>query len=375
MKRMKAVMVKEFAHILRDPMSLVIIFVMPLLMMFIFGYSINYDLETIETGIIDRSGGELSRELVRKFSNNRYFQVENLVEKYRGSDPVKEGERLLKAGKLKEVIIIPPDFTKKLKMGRKTEVGIIIDGSDSNVANLVYQYNEQILFSFISEFQAVEELFRVKTKIYFNPEVKSAYFFIPGLVAVLLVMISAILTSLSVAREKESGSIDLIFISPLKSPEIIMGKTVPYVFVALLVGMMILLFARFWFGVPIRGNLLILLVFSLLYIFTGLSMGILISTIAPNQKAAMFMALLSTLLPSIMLSGFIFPLDSMAKPLQIISHIVPARYYLKIIRGVAVKGAELEHFLTEGIAMVIFALLLTVIAMVKFSKNRKASAS
>ncbi len=373
MKRIKAVMVKEFAHIFRDPTSLTIIFLMPLLMMFIFGYSINYDLEQIETGVIDYSDGEFSRELVRKFSNNRYFYVQDLAAKYPFSDPVKEGEKLLNSGKLKVVIIIPADFTAKLKNRDKTEVGIIIDGSDSNVANLVYQYNEQILLDFISGFQDFEELFKVKTKILFNPEVKSAYFFIPGLIAVLLVMISAILTSISITREKESGSIDLIFISPLKSAEIIIGKTVPYIFVALAVGAMILLFARFWFGVPFRGNLLVLFVFSLLYILAGLSMGILISTVAPSQKVAMFAALLSTMLPSIMLSGFIFPLDSLARPLQLVSHLVPASYFLKIIRGVAVKGAELKHFIKEGFALFIFAAAMLTIASVKFGKNRKRS--
>jgi drug efflux transport system permease protein len=373
MKRLKAVAVKEFAHILRDPMSLSIIFLMPLLMMFIFGYSINFDLETIETGVIDFSKGETSRELIRSFANNRYFVVEDLVQKYPGSDPVKEGERLLKAGKLKQVIIIPSDFTDKLKSNRQSELGIIIDGSDSNVANLVYQYNERVVMDFITKFRGLDELFKVKTKIYFNPEIKSSYFFIPGLVAILLVMISAILTSISITREKESGSIDLIFISPLKTPEIIIGKTIPYVAVALVVGVMIIFFARFWFHVPFRGSMPVLFIFSLLYIVAGLSMGILISTVASSQKAAMFAALLSTLLPSIMLSGFIFPLDSLPTPLKVISHIVPARYFLKIIRGVAVKGAELKHFVTEGAALIIFAMVLMTIAGIKFSKNRKRS--
>jgi ABC-2 type transport system permease protein len=371
MKRLKAVIVKEFAHILRDPTSLTIIFLMPLLMMFIFGYSINYDMENIEAGIIDFSDGEISRELIKRFSNNRYFAIEDLQKKYPTSNPLEQGERLLKSGDLKEVIIIPADFSRKIKNRMKTDVGIIIDGSDSNVANLVYQYNELILLDFLSDFQNLEQVVKVKTKILFNPEVKSAFFFIPGIIAILLMMISAILTSISISREKESGSIDLIFISPLKSPEIIIGKTIPYIFVALAAEGLVLFLARFWFGVPFRGNLLVLLVFSLLYIITGLSMGILISTAAPSQKAAMFAALLSTLLPSIMLSGFLFPLDSMAPILQWISHLVPATYFLKIIRGVVVKGSEIKHFITEGLALIIFSFVLLSIASIKFARNRK----
>jgi ABC-2 type transport system permease protein len=371
MKRLKAVIIKEFAHILRDPTSLTIIFLMPILMMFIFGYSINYDMENIEAGIIDFSNGEISRELIKRFSNNRYFVIEDLQEKYPGFDPVEQGERLLRSGDLKEVIVIPADFSQKIKNRMETDIGIIIDGSDSNAANLVYQYNEMILLDFIEDFQDIEQLVKVKTKIMFNPEVKSAFFFIPGIIAILLMMISAMLTSISISREKESGSIDLIFISPLKSPEIIIGKTIPYIFVALVAEGLILLFARFWFGVPFRGNLLVLLVFSLLYIITGLSMGILISAAAPSQKAAMFAALLSTLLPSVMLSGFIFPLESLAPILRLISHLVPATYFLRIIRGVVIKGSELKHFVSEGLALVIFSFVLLSIASIKFARNRK----
>jgi ABC-2 type transport system permease protein len=366
---MRAVIVKEFAHILRDPASLVIVFLMPLLMMFIFGYSINYDLENVELGIIDRSDSEISRNLVKKFINNKYFVVEDLEESY--PSPVTAGEKLLKSGKLKEMIIIPHDFSEKLKAGRKAEIGVIIDGSDSNVANLVYQYNELIILDFVSDFRPLDKMLKINTKVLFNPEVKSAFFFIPGLIAILLVMISALLTSLSISREKESGSIDLLFISPLKSHEIILGKTFPYIFVSLIAEGIILIFARFWFGIPIRGNLLVLLVFSLLYIFASLSLGILISTISPSQKIAMFATLLVTLLPSIMLSGFIFPRDSLPLPLLGVSYLVPATYFLTIIRGVVVKGAELKHFISEGIALFAFAAALLAMASAKFSKNRK----
>lgn len=362
-------MLKEFFHILRDPTSLTIVFLMPVVMILVYGYSITFDLNRIDAGVIDFSGGELSRKLINKFSNNRYFFIKDL--RSTTADPLTDSENLLKSGKLKEVIIIPHDFARQIKNRNKTEIGIIIDGSDSNVANLVYQYNELILLDFISEFQDLSGILKMNTKIYFNPELKSFFFFIPGLIAILLLMISALLTSLSISREKETGSIELIFISPLKSPEIIIGKTIPYILVALIDGMIILFFSRFWFGIPIRGSLSVLLLFSFLYIITGLSLGILISTIAPSQKTAMFATLLITLLPSIMLSGFIFPLNSLSPVLQWISHIIPATYFLKIIRGVVLKGGQIKHFLMEGIAMVIFSVVLLTLSSLKFSQTRK----
>jgi ABC-2 type transport system permease protein len=371
MKRLKAVIDKEFAHILRDPASLTIVILMPVLMMFIFGYAINFDLEKVEAGIINYSKGETARKLIEKFQNNRYFTVTHL--RAGPTNPVQQGEHLLKSGKLKEIIIIPADFAQKVKTNRRAEIGIVIDGSDANVANLVYQYNELILLDFIAEYRQLDRLLKVSTQIYFNPELKSSVFFIPGLIAILLLMISALLTSLSIAREKESGSIDLIFISPLRSPEIIVGKTIPYIVVALIDEAVILLFATLYFGIPIKGNLLVLFLFSLLYVVCGLSLGILVSTAASSQKTAMFAALLITLLPSIMLSGFIFPLESMGVVLRSISTIVPATYFLKIIRGVVVKGAELKHFLVEGGALVLFSLVLIAAATAKFNQNRKKS--
>lgn len=369
MKRLKAVITKEFTHILRDPASLTIVILMPVLMMFIFGYAINFDLERIEVGIVNYSGGSVAEQLIEKFRNNRYYVVTDL--RAGSGDPVAEGEKLLKSGKLKEIIVIPAEFADHINNNRQAEIGIIIDGSDANVANLVYQYNEMIVLDFMSQFRQLDQLLKIGTHIYFNPELKSSVFFIPGLIAVLLLMISALLTSLSIAREKESGSIDLIFISPLKSAEIIIGKTIPYIVVALIDEAVILLFAVFYFGIPIKGNLLVLFLFSFLYVVTGLSLGILISTAASTQKTAMFAALIITLLPSIMLSGFIFPLESMGIVLRGISHIVPATYFLKIIRGVVIKGAELKHFLLDGAALVIFSAALIKIATSKFNRNRK----
>lgn len=373
MGRIKAIIVKEFLHILRDPRSLTLVFITPVAMIFILGYSVSYDLDRVDAAVIDYSQGRLSRQLAQAFAANRVFVLHGQG----GSLPLDRAEEMLRAGALREIVVIPPGFDRRLAAGRPAEVGLVIDGSEVNAANLVLQYSERILLDFntglLNVGGAAGPLLRLDTKMYFNPEARSQFFFIPGLIAVIMLMISALLTSLSISRERETGSLALLFISPLQSAEIIIGKTVPYILVSLLDGTVVLLFARFWFGIPLRGSLPVLLLFALLYIVAGLSLGILISTVTPNQRSAMLATLLITMLPSFLLSGFIFPLDSLSPALRAISYLIPATYFLRIIRGVVLKGAELRHFLFEGAMLVALSAGLLAAATRTFSRQRKAA--
>jgi ABC-2 type transport system permease protein len=372
MGRIKAIIIKEFFHILRDPRSLTMVFITPLVMIFILGYSISYDLNRIDAVVIDLSQSQLSKALVKAFAGTSFFSIRTRAENSHGTISLAAAEEMLRRGKIKEIIVIPADFSRRLNRKGQSDIGIIIDGSDTNIANLVFQYNERIFLDFIAKTKGAGQLLKINSKIFFNPEVRSQFFFIPGLIAVILLMISAMLTSMSIAKERETGSIALLFISPLKSGEIIIGKTIPYIIVALLDGVVILLFARFWFGIPIRGSLAVLLLFTLLYIVAGLSLGILISTTAPTQRVAMLAALLVTMLPSFLLSGFIFPLDSLSPVLRAISYAIPATYFLRIIRGVILKGAELRHFLFEGGMLIVLSIVLLAAAARKFNRQRKA---
>jgi ABC-2 type transport system permease protein len=370
MMRVRAVIRKEFFHILRDPRSLTIIFIMPVVMILIYGHSISYDLKRIDAVLIDFSRTPLSRQLFDSFSRNRYFAVRELPAGRQWS--LAAAEKLLRQGTAKEIIIIPADFAHRLSTGRRTSVGIVIDGSESNLANLISQYNEQALGDFNLEYRHLDSLLSIRTQVHFNPEAKSTFFFVPGLMAVLMLMISAMLTSLSMSRERETGSIELLFISPLRAGEIVVGKAVPYILISLIAGGLILLFARFWFQIPIRGSMLVLFCFALIYIVCGLSLGILISTVASSQRVAMIAALLVTMLPSFLLSGFIFPLDSLPPLLRAVSAFVPATYFLRIIRGVILKGAGLQHFLFEGGMLILLSGVLLIAAARKFSRQREA---
>ena len=227
MKRIKAVIIKELFHILRDPKSLVIVLILPILMVFVFGYALSFDQSGISTAIIDYSYSDLSQNLIKKFSRSNYYRIKKILLDDRFSTPTAKAESMLRSGEIKQYLIIPSDFSLHIKNNFPSEVAVIIDGSDSNVANVIHQYNEMIFFSFQSEIQGQGNILSIHTKMYFNPENKSSFYIVPGMVAVIMIMVSALLTSLSVSREKETGSIELLFISPLKSREIIVGKTLP----------------------------------------------------------------------------------------------------------------------------------------------------
>jgi ABC-2 type transport system permease protein len=372
MNRIKAIIVKEFFHILRDPRSLSIVFITPVVMIFILGYAFSFDLNRIDAAVVDFSQSDFSRQLVKSFAGNRIFVLHFPGRGTFRGNLLRAAEEMLREEKIKEIIVIPVDFSQSLTAHGQGDFGIVIDASNANTANLVSQYNEMIILEFMAEMKKVGQLFKLHTKIFFNPEAKSSFFFIPGQIAAILLMISAMLTSVSIAKERETGSIALLFISPLKSHEIIIGKTIPYIIVALLDSVLILMFVRFWFGIPIRGNLLVLLFFAFLYVIAGLSLGILISTSAPTQKAAMLSAQILTMLPSYLLSGFIFPIDSLNPVMQAISYFIPATYFLRIIRGVILKGSNLEHFLFEGLMLALLGAVLLLGASLKFSRQRRA---
>lgn len=363
MRKIKYIAQKEVRHILRDSRSLIIAILMPILMTFLYGYAINLDTKNIKLAVLDFDHSAESRELASKFYHSGYFLKSEAPPFL--SDP----EKILKSGHAHGVLIIPSGFAEALTNFSEYELGLLIDGSDANVASATVSYSSIMLGRFLEDklpfgFELPGVV--LSQRVLYNSDLKSSHFFVPGLIAVILMMISALLTSVTIAREKETGTMEQLLTSPVSPRQIIIGKVVPYIALALLDGVLILIFAVFHFGVPFAGSMLLLLFFGLIYITAALSLGILISTLVATQQLAMMAAQLVTVLPSVMLSGYIFEIKNMPPALRLISNLVPAKYFIQIIRGVMLKGSDMSVLWAEGTFLVVLAVILLSIAAKRF---------
>jgi ABC-2 type transport system permease protein len=366
MQRLKFIALKELYHILRDPRSLAIVFLMPVMMTFLYGYAINLDVDNVVIAVLDQDHTTESRELVDRFYNSTYFSPPEKQAVL--SDP----EKLLRATEAEAVLFIKDGFGKALHQGEKFYLSLMVDGSDNALSAAAQSYSNQVLMQFLKDrLPAGYTLpgIQISLQVKYNPDLKSSHFFVPGLVAIILMMISALLTSITIAREKETGTMEQLLTAPVKTREILLGKLVPYTVIAFLDGTLILVFAKVVFGVPFVGSNLLLLLFGFIYVTTALSIGILISAMVNTQQLAMMFALTLTMLPSVMLSGFIFPIKNMPVFLQGLSYIVPARYFLVIIRGIMLKGAGLNVLLGQGAMLVLLMITFIFIAVKRFNRG------
>jgi len=360
--RFSAIFRKEFRHIFRDPRSLGIAIAMPILMIFIYGHAIKFDIKNITLGINDQDRSKSSREIIAKFEKSGYFIIAAYPEDRN------EIEALFQQREIKAAITISYDFSKSIQKNFNTKVQVLIDGSDSNTATVIMNYISIIMASISEElnFQFVKSPISVESRVWYNPNLESANFIIPGLMAIILMMICALMTSITIAREKETGTLEQILVSPIRPFEIIFGKVLPYVFIAFIDGALIVVAAKILFGIPIVGSLLQLTLLSVVYLYASLSIGVFISTRVKTQQVAMMIALVATILPSLILSGFIFPIRSMPWLLQVISYIVPAKYYLYIIRGIILKGIGFTFLWHNTLFLFIFGTLLLMISVARF---------
>lgn len=360
---MKGFIIKEFFHIFRDVRSMLILFGMPIAQVLIFGFAISTEVKDAEIAILDYSKDQLSLELSNKIVSSEYFLLnENLTDE-------SQIESAFKAGHIKEVIIIGENFTKRLEKENNAAIHIIADASDPNTANLLTNYTQGIIQNFMIEKLGMASLpIRINTeyKMLFNPELKSVFMFVPGVITVILMLVSAMMTSISIAREKELGTMEVLLVSPLKPIQIVIGKVVPYVVLSFINAVTILLLAFFVFGMPFHGSIALLMFETLLFIVMALSLGILISTLVKTQLTAMMISFVALLLPTILLSGFIFPIENMPVLLQWLSNIMPTKWFIIIIKDIMLKGVGLGYIWKETLIIMGMSLIFIGISVRKF---------
>jgi len=370
-KRHLAIIKKEFIHIKRDPASLAMAVMMPVVFIFLFGYAVNTDVERIEMAVLDMDKSAESRELVSKFEASNYF-IPSVYVRNRG-----EIENLIDRGRVKSAVIIPSGFSKSVQGFGNSGIQLIIDGVDPTIARTALQSGVLLSRSYSAEAASIHSPHSaaqtssgldIRTKVWYNPNLESSKFTIPGLIGLIMQNITVMLTAFSLVREKESGTIELLMVTPIRSAELILGKMVPYIFIGSADFLLSLFLGTCWFRVPIRGNLPLLMLLGMLFVMCSLAIGMLISSVAKTQGQAMQMSLLF-ILPSVLLSGFIFPLESMVLPIRLFSYFVPLTYFLTILRGIILKGTGLSILLNESVIILAFGTALLLAASLGFKKK------
>ncbi len=371
--RLLSLIRKEFIQIVRDPRTLIIMFIMPIVMLFLLGYAATNDVRNVPTAIFDQDRSAAARELLDAYRAADYFRFEFDV------DSVAEMRDLIDTGQAKAGLIIPPDYSRRLASGETAQIAFVLDGSDPTVAGtalsaatLIGQTKSTAVLRATLESRGAAGSFtppvEVRTQVWYNPDLVSAYFMIPALIGMILQSLAVMLTSTAIVRERERGTIEQLIITPIRPWELVVGKITPYVLIAFFDLMEILIIGTLWFKVPIVGDLGLLMALSALFLVSTLGIGLYISTVAQTQFEAMLLAFF-TQLPAVFLSGFFFPIAAMPPFLQAVSYLIPLRYFLTIVRAIVLKGVGLEAVTGEVIALAIFGVLIMGAAARRFRKR------
>jgi ABC-2 type transport system permease protein len=375
LNRIKAIAIKEMRQLKRDTRMLYVLFVFPILLLVIFGYAINFDVHHIKMVIYDQDKSTDSRNFIKSLTSSDYFDLVGYI------NTESQIKGVLDTKKAQCVIVFPRDMSDKLYSKQNAKVQILIDGVDANTASLILNYMNIATMSYSQKIQS-NVLASVGRKGYipidvhpafwFNPALDSTFFLIPGLIVMILMITAVVSISLSIVREKERGTIEQINVSPLTSLELLIGKTIPYVVISLMIGTLILVGGHFLFGTTIKGNLLLLFLSTLLFLFAALNLGIIVSSIANTQQVAFQIATLVSMLPSMLLSGFIFPIESMPVVVQVLTNITPAKFFLVILRAILLKGVGIESFWPQLVYLTIFSLVLLFLSALINKKSKVA---
>lgn len=360
---MKGFIIKEFYHIFRDIRSMVILFGMPVIQVLLFGFALSTEVKNAPVAIIDHSNDQVTRAITSKLLSSGFFILSDRVP---GEGHIEE---VFRHGNVKEVIIFESDFASKLEKDRHAGIQVIADASNPNTANLLVSYTSAIINDYQQEYLkgiSLPVTVSAQTQMMYNPALKSVFMFVPGVITILLMLITAMMTSISIARENELGTMEILLVSPLRPMQIIAGKVLPYVLLAFSNAVIILLLSYFVLGMPVKGNLLLLLSESLLFIVMALSLGIFISTVSNSQQMAMMLSMFALMLPTILLSGFIFPIENMPVALQILSYIMPPRWFIIIIKSIMIKGLGFQYIWKETLIIAGMAVFFIVLSIKKF---------
>ena len=371
--RFAAMARKEVIQIRRDARSLLIVVAMPILMMLLFGHGVSLDIKHIPTYVLDREGSQQSQDLLKRFQASEYFEVVQAVESYAAL------VRAIDTGRCKLGIVVPHDFSRQLQAGRTTQVQALVDATDDNTTNLIFSYSEAVVRSFSREVE-LDWLERrgqsqapvpltVDARIWFNENLESKAFIVPSVVAIVMAVIGAFLTALTIAREWERGTMEQLISTPVTPLEVMLGKLVPYFAIGLFDTALCTAIGVWWFKIPFRGHVSTLFAASALFLVVVLGLGYFISVVAKTQLAASQAALVATFLPAFLLSGFIFSIEQMPAVIRAITHLIPARYYVAILKAVFLKGAGVAALKWEMLALAVFALLLGGLATLAFQKR------
>lgn len=353
LKRVKPVVVKEFRQIRRDKRSLGVLLVLPAFIIVMIGYALNFDVRHVSTAVLDNDRTATSRTFIDKFRTSRYFDIDFVTERY------EDIEEMLDKGEVAIVIVIPADFSDDLARGDDASVQILLDGSNANTAATIGGYVRGIVQSYSTvSVEVVKKPFipiDLRPRIWYNPELSSAKFLVPGMIGFILMITGVVSTSLSVVAEKERGTMEQLLVSPLRMIEIVIGKLLPYLIISFISTMLVVIMGIVLFDVTVKGSFILLFAGISLFLICALGQGLFISTIARTQQVAFMLSVFSSLLPTFLLSGFVFPIKSMPVFLQIVSNVTPAKFFLSFCRSVILKGSGISMVWENMLYMVIFA--------------------
>lgn len=365
---------KEFIQFRKDKKMVVMSFISPILQLLLLGYAANVDVKYIPTVVCDLDNTSISREYISDVTNSNYFEIVRYVDKMNDIDAIIDN------GSASVGITIPKNFSNDIISGKTTQIQSMIDGSDSNTATIGMNYLSMITGQFSQKFlsekmdqlkklQINTEVISPELRVWYNPELKSRNFMVPGVLGLLLMVMTLILTSMAIVKEKENGTLEQLIVTPIKSIELIIGKLIPFIIIGLIDVILVVAVATLWFHVPMRGSLITLIILSLTFLLSTLGLGLFVSSISSNQQQAMMTSMFFLMLPMIYLSGFIFPIENMPKIIQYVTYILPLRYYFVIIRGIFLKGVGFAELWKDTFMIFILGVSILTVSIARFQKR------